>query len=114
MSSPRLTTAKKYIDLFASLDASQLETILDEAYNHEFAPLSMSPPCPFDKIGFLEHYSHLKDIMSGFPVIGNEYIESENSNAVTVHATSETVFRGEVRDDQSDWSIMASKSLCCI
>ena len=99
MTSPRLATAKEYIALFASLDASQLETILDDEYYHEFAPKSMAPPGPFDKRGFLEHYSHLKDIMSGFPVTGHEYLESECANAVTVHATSETVFRQELRDE---------------
>jgi hypothetical protein len=104
--SARLATAKKYISLFATLDGPSLSTLLASNYHHEFLPHSMNPPGPFSKLGFLEHYSHLKDIMSGFTVTGHEYIESESSNAVTVLATSQTAFRRELRDQglrEEEW-----------
>jgi len=44
--------------------------------------------------------------MTGFPVTGKEYIESESANQVTVWATSRTIFRDDVKDDgigEEEW-----------
>ncbi|PGH10640.1 hypothetical protein AJ79_05354 [Helicocarpus griseus UAMH5409] len=96
--SARLTTAQRYIANFGTLDPQTLAPLLAENYHHEFAPASLNPPGPFDKQGMLEHNARLRDIMSGFPVTAKEYVESESSNQVTVWATSQTVFRDEVKD----------------
>lgn len=105
MSSTRLETAKKYINHFATLDSVVLETLLAENHVHEFAPKSMNPPPSLDKAGFLAHSSHLQEIMTGFPVHGNEYIESEGQNQVTVWATSRAEFRDDVKDDdKEEWA----------
>jgi hypothetical protein len=106
MSSKRLETAKKYINHFATLDTKTLESLLAENHHHQFAPISMNPPGPFDKQGFLEHSRRLCNIMTGFPVAGKEYIESESGNQVTVWATSRTIFRDDVKDDgieEKEW-----------
>jgi hypothetical protein len=99
MPSKRLETATKYINHFATLDSSLLETLLAENHIHEFAPKSMNPPGPFDKPGFLAYSGSLHEIMTGFPVYAKEYIESENENQVTVWTTSKTEFREDVKDD---------------
>lgn len=99
MASKRLETAKKYIGHFATLDTQVLDSILAGNHTHQFAPASANPPGPFDKQGMLDHIGHLRNIMTGFPVTAKEYIESESGNQVTVWATSQTIFRDDVRDD---------------
>jgi hypothetical protein len=107
MPSTRLETAKKYISHFATLDSKLLETLLTDDHIHEFSPKSMNPPGPFTKAGFIAHSSTLREIMTGFPVIGKEYLECESRNQVTVWATSRTEFREDVKDGDSlaavDW-----------
>jgi hypothetical protein len=68
----------------------------------------MNPPGPFNKAGFIAYSSTLREIMTGFPVFGKEYLESESQNQVTVWATSRTEFREDVKDDDgglaaADW-----------
>lgn len=107
MESKRLATARKYIDHFATLDGDMLSSILADNYVHEFAPASLDPPGPFDRAGFLEYSGRMRDVMTGFPVVAREYVESESSNQVTVWATSWTVFRADAMDDgipQEDWT----------
>lgn len=99
MASKRLETAKKYIGQFATLDVQALDSVLAENHAHQFAPASLNPPGPFDKRGMLEHLDRLRDVMTGFPVTAKEYIESESGNQVTVWATSQTIFREDVKDE---------------
>ncbi|KAI9711283.1 MAG: hypothetical protein M1820_002270 [Bogoriella megaspora] len=99
MSSKRLETAKKFIDLFTTLDGEALSLILADNYTHDFAPASLNPPAPKNKQAMLDHWVKLKEILTGFPVAIKEYVESESSNAVTVWATSQTKFREEAKDD---------------
>lgn len=98
MESKRLQTAKKYIGHFATFDAETLASILAEDHVHQFAPASLHPPGPFTKQEFIDYSGRLRRIMTGFPVYGNEYIESDVANQVTVWATSRTQFREEVMD----------------
>ncbi|KAF2229207.1 hypothetical protein EV356DRAFT_496367 [Viridothelium virens] len=61
---------------------------------------------PLDKRGMLDHIGRTRNVMSGFPVTAKEYIESEASNQVIVWATSQTIFRDDVKDDgisQQEW-----------
>lgn len=107
MTSKRLETAKKFIGHFETLDNELLRTILAEDYFHQFAPAPMDPPGPFNKEGFLRHHDHLLDVMTGFPVTGKEYIESDIGNQVIVWATSEAFFRDDVKDEElsaADWA----------
>lgn len=100
MTSKRLLTAQKFIDHFATLDTASLESVLAENYYHQWAPASMPGlPGPFNKKGMLEHNGHLRMNLAGFPVTAKEYIESESGNQVVVWATSQTIFRDDVKDD---------------
>ncbi|KAH8893941.1 hypothetical protein GQ53DRAFT_745349 [Thozetella sp. PMI_491] len=100
MESTRMKTAKKYIKHFETLDIPLLKVLLSDDFAQEFAPASINPPGPFDKQGFLKHHEHLLDVMTGFPVTGKEYIESESSNQVIVWATAQAEFRDDVRDGE--------------
>ncbi|KAJ4397167.1 hypothetical protein N0V93_001391 [Gnomoniopsis smithogilvyi] len=85
--SPRLRTAKSYINYFATLDNSLLSPLLsDDTFEHIMAPSA-----------------HLGKIMSGFPVVAKEYLESESGNSVVVWATSKTQFRDAAKRDEEDW-----------
>ncbi|TKA61380.1 hypothetical protein B0A49_11267 [Cryomyces minteri] len=106
MASKRLETAKKFIGHFATFDTQTLDTILSENYTHHFAPTSLSPFGPYTKQGLLDHHNRMLTVMSGFPVMAKEYIESESGNQVAVWATSQAIFRNEVKDDgvpEKDW-----------
>lgn len=98
MVSKRLETAKKYIANFATLDTQAMASILAENYIHQFAPASINPPGPFDKQGLLEQHRGLAKVMTGFPMTAKEYYESESGNQVTVWATSQALFRDELKD----------------
>ncbi|QSS59700.1 hypothetical protein I7I51_09136 [Histoplasma capsulatum] len=99
MASPskRLETAKKFIANFSTLSTETLEAILAENFVYQFAPASMNPPGPFDKKGLIQHISGIHAILSGIPVTAKEYVESESSNQVTVWATSQAIFREELK-----------------
>lgn len=101
--SKRLATAKKYIDNFAALDQQVLEDILADNYTHTFAPASITPnPGPYDKRGFIGHFTHIGEVMTAFPVTGLEYIDSEAASRVTVWATSRPEWRDDVKDADAD------------
>ncbi|KAL4960036.1 uncharacterized protein BDV14DRAFT_211960 [Aspergillus stella-maris] len=93
-----LTTAQKFISHFTTFNASILHPILSETYTHEFRPLSLNPPGPFGRTGFLNHVGGLSDVMTGFPVYADEYIEGNDGTTVIVRATSKTQFKEEVKD----------------
>lgn len=91
--STRLRTAKSYIAFFTTLDTSLLAPLLsDEKFEHIMAPASLAIPS-LNKSQFLAHSVDLGKIMSGFPVVAKEYLESESANSVVVWATSRTEFR---------------------
>lgn len=102
--SSRLRTAKAYIAFFTTLDTALLAPLLsDDTFEHVMAPASLAIP-PLSKPQFLAHSANIGKIMSGFPVVAKEYLESESSNSVVVWSTSKTEFRREVvkQDDDSD------------
>ncbi|KAL4940222.1 hypothetical protein BDV06DRAFT_224276 [Aspergillus oleicola] len=100
MPSPQaLLTAQEFISYFATFDKTILESIIAESYYHEFRPLSLNPPGPFDRAGFLGHVGGLSGVMTAFPVYADEYIESADGKTVIVRATSKTQFREEVKDE---------------
>ena len=99
MTSKRLDTALAYIGHFASIDASVLERILADNFVQNYAPASIPNPGPFDKPGLISLTRHMNTLLSGFPMLVKEVIESDKSNAVTIWVTGEATFRDEVRDD---------------
>jgi hypothetical protein len=106
MSSKRLETAKKYIAGFATLDIQTFSSLYAENYIHQFAPASLNLPESLDKQGMNSHLKDIRNILAGFPVTAKEYVENESSNQVTVWATSQTIFRDDVKDDgisQKEW-----------
>ncbi|KAL4951753.1 hypothetical protein BDW69DRAFT_169201 [Aspergillus filifer] len=101
-----LTTAQKFLSYFSTFDKAILDSILSETYYHEFRPLSLNPPGPFDRARYLEHAGSLSTVMHGFPVYVDEYTESKDGKTVIVRATSKTQFKEEVRDDglpEEEW-----------
>lgn len=102
MESKRLQTAKKYIGHFETLDSDTLASVLAPDHTHHFAPASLAFPGPFTREQFLEHSAVLRQVLTGFPVRGNEYVESESSNQVTVWATARPRFKEEVLRDEKD------------
>jgi hypothetical protein len=109
MVSKRLETAKKFISFFEALDSKILEAILAPNYTHEFAPTSLCRAAGLgvrDRAGFINHTSHIGDIMTSFPVTAKEYIESDKGNQVVVWATSEAKWRDDVKGDgaEAEWA----------
>lgn len=102
MDSKRLQTAKAYIEHFTMLDSELLASLLADNYAHIMAPASLAIDS-LTKESFLEHNQNMRKIMSGFPVHGKEYIESEVANTVVVWATSRTEFKDEVQREGEDW-----------
>lgn len=102
MESKRLQTAKKCIGHFETLDSDTLASVLAPDHTHQFAPASLAFPGPFTRGQFLEHSAVLRQVLTGFPVRGNEYVESESSNQVTVWATARPRFKEEVLRDEKD------------
>jgi hypothetical protein len=106
MDSQSLVTAKKFINLFATLDVDTLSAILAENYSHEFAPASVNIPGPKGRTEFVDHFKHLSGTMAGFAVYPKEYIENKTDNQITVWATSKTNFHAYAKDDgipAEDW-----------
>lgn len=100
--SPRLCTARSYIAFFTTLDTSLLAPLLsDDTFEHIMAPASLAIP-PLNKPQFVAHSAELGKIMSGFPVVAKEYLESEGANSVVVWATSRTEFREVVKQQGDD------------
>ncbi|GAD99014.1 hypothetical protein SNOG_13971 [Paecilomyces variotii No. 5] len=103
----RRETAEKFISIFGTLDTQLLDSLLAEDFVHQFAPASLGLREPLGKQVFLEHIGGIREIMVGFPVTANEYIENESGNQVTVWATSLANFREDVKDDgvsEKEWA----------
>lgn len=107
-SSARMRTARSYIGHFETLDGTLLASLLTPDYEHVMAPASLGMPS-MTRDGFLAHSAGLRRVLSGFPVAGRRYLESEGANAVVVWATSRAVFREEIvaglkgEGEEGDW-----------
>ncbi len=99
MASPRIQTAKIFLEAFADLSESRHLSVRSEDCTHIFAPASLNPPPPKDNATFAAHLVGLREVMAGFPVTPKEMIDSANENTVTVWATSEAMFHEELKDD---------------
>ena len=99
MTSKRVETALAFIGHYATLDADILEKVLADNYIHDYAPSSIPRPGPFDKQGMIDLTRHMRTLLSGYPMVVKEALESEKSNAVTLWATATSAFHEEVKDD---------------
>lgn len=109
MESPRLRTAKAYLDHFATLDPARLAPLLADDYEHVMAPASLGttaapPPPPLTRDGFLAHNADLRRVLAGYPVRAREIWEGAGKEGggggggvVVAWATSRAVFREEVK-----------------
>ncbi|EXJ82326.1 hypothetical protein A1O3_06139 [Capronia epimyces CBS 606.96] len=98
--SPRLETARTFIAGFANLSADALVSTRTADCTHLFAPASLGAlTTPKDNATFAAHLAGLRDVLAGFPVTAKEMIESDIQNTVTVWATSNALFRDELKDD---------------
>ncbi|KAI1615528.1 hypothetical protein EDD37DRAFT_636642 [Exophiala viscosa] len=99
-------TALKFISAFETLSTETFASLQAESYIHTFAPKSFNPPTPLDGPRFIQHVSHLKDLLRGFPVRPKEVFVNEGLKQVTIYADSETWFHEDVKDDSvpaGDW-----------
>ncbi len=101
------TTAERYISAFETLDSDLFLSLQSpSAYSHTFGPASASPPPPQDGEHFAQHIADLRGIMRGFPVYTQQMYVNEAARQVVLHATSETWFHDEIKDNdipESDW-----------
>ncbi|ETS77908.1 hypothetical protein PFICI_09970 [Pestalotiopsis fici W106-1] len=110
MASIRLAAAMKFIEHFATLDTNILQSILATDYIHQYAPSSIPQQEPFDKQGLIAFVTSLKTIMNGYPMVVKLAMESESSNAVTIWAAGEAIFRDAAKDDgiaNQEWNYKA-------
>jgi hypothetical protein len=107
--SPRVRTAKAFLDVFRALDTNILHDVLAEDYKHTFGPASISSQLPssLSKDGFIGHLSGASQLLTTFGVTEVlDLIDSESSNSVWVHCTCAAEFRPEVIEglgEKSEW-----------
>lgn len=107
MESPRLRTAKAYLDHFATLDPARLAPLLADDYEHVMAPASLGTATAplLTRDGFLAHNADLRRVLAGYPVRAREIWEGAGKEGgggggggvVVAWATSRAVFREEVK-----------------
>ena len=98
MASPRIETAKAFLEGFTDLSDSLHLSLRSEDCLQIFAPASLSGLAPKDNATFTTHLVHLREVIAKFPVTPKEMIDSVNENTVTVWATSEAIFHEELKD----------------
>ena len=99
MTSPRIETAKIFLDAFADLSESRHLSVRSADCTHIYAPASLNPFPPTDNATFAAQLAGVREVMAGFPVTAKEMIDSAEANTVTVWATSEALFHEDVKDD---------------
>ena len=107
MASALLKTANAFIDCFETLDAETFFSLKTPECQHIFAPASANLPPPRNRAEFSEHMSHLKAVMTGFPVYAKETFENEDKKEVVIWATSEARFHEELKDaafTEEEWA----------
>jgi ketosteroid isomerase-like protein len=98
MDSTCTKTAKSFIAAYSILSVEDFLPLLADDYSHTFAPASLERLTAKNKSEFAVQMFSLRGFLSGFTVYIKELIDSESSNQVVVWATSETMFREEVKD----------------
>ena len=96
--------AQSFLDTFDTLDLEGALALRAPSCRHTILPFSLGYKPDLTNDQFAEHLSRLIQILSRFPVYAQEIIES--GNQITIHATSNAVFRDEVKgeDDGTEWT----------
>ena len=110
MATQRLETAKKYVATHTDLDATTLEALISDNYQHSFSPSSItsSLPGPFDRPAYLAHQAWLRSIITGFRVNVRHMFDVPSTNQVIIWLDTVALTRPEVRDDgleESEWDV---------
>lgn len=107
MSSTQRRTALSWLQTFETLDLETNLALRTLDCLHTMAPASMGFPPNKTNSQFAEHFLGVTSLMSSFPVTPQEVFEQEGSNQVTIWATSNAVFREQVKDyddPKVDWT----------
>jgi len=99
MSSRKRTTALKFLETFSTLDSTTNTSLRAPNCRHTIAPMSLGYTPDMTNEQWVTHLEPLKQILTAFPVTPTEIFEDEGSKQVTVWATSDAVFKDEVKDD---------------
>jgi hypothetical protein len=104
MASPLHSLALAFCASFQDLDIDANIALRTPDCTHVFAPASLNFPPSMKNAEWAAHASSLTAILSSFPVVAKEIFTSEGSNTVTIWATSEAVFREDVKEEGVEWS----------
>ncbi|KAF2249739.1 hypothetical protein BU26DRAFT_518297 [Trematosphaeria pertusa] len=101
-----LATAKSYLNVFTTLNASTIAHIQTSDYTHEFAPQSTNPPGLLSRAEFADFVSHLRSVIHDFKVTAREIWPNPSLRQVVIRADSAPAFRDEVKDgeDEDEWT----------
>lgn len=97
--------ALDYLAAFSTLDPTTFTALCTPTCTHTFLPSSMSI-APKSPVEFSAHIASLRKVLASFPVTFEEVFHDIAAYKVIVHATSETVFREEAKDEgvsEDEW-----------
>ena len=101
MESPQVRTALAWLDTFATLDGEVNIALRTQDCRHTMAPASMGYKSDMTNDQWATHLDTIKPLLSAFPVTAKEVLTSEGSNIVSVWATSEAIFKDEVKESDA-------------
>lgn len=106
MASTQEETALAFLRTFETLDLKTNLALRTDDCRHDMAPASMGFPSGKTNEQFAEHFNRVTSLMSAFPVTPKEIFAHDGSNQVTIWATSNAIFREEVKGDDAtvDWT----------
>lgn len=106
MVTTRIKTAKSFVEAYASLSVGGLLPLVAGDYSHTFAPAPLEQLMAKTISDIAAQITALRRILHGFHSHIRELIDSESYNQVVVWASSEAIFREEVKDTadpEEDW-----------
>jgi hypothetical protein len=101
MPSTAVQTCLTLLDTYATFDIPANIALRTPTCTHTMLPASAGVPI-MDNAAFTAHISMLSQAIIGFPVTVVKVFDG--GETVTIHATSETVWRPEVLDEGVDWA----------
>lgn len=101
MPSTHVETALSMLKTFANFDIDASVALRTSTCKHTMAPASLGFPV-MDNDMFRKHIAGLSRTVIGIPVTPVRIFDG--GKVVTIHATSEIVFRPEATDSEVDWS----------
>lgn len=107
MASIRRDTAIAFIRTFENLDLDANIALRTPNCRHTIGPMSLGYKPDMTNDDFINHFSHIKEIIASFPVMVREIFADETGRPITIWAYSRAIFKDEVKDDEEpkvDWS----------